>query len=301
MISKYINQYRKQRDYSIEKMAFLIGIEPLTLSNILREKSLPSMETALKLRSYFGPSIFSRYINQSINEFSPITRFILDGLELLEAKKYNYLIDHLDLKIVDPSSIDDINFYKYEKYRAVFLANYLFFTYNSTNEAISLLKQAYEIDKNDSICRPYFQEHISDARILINSAAFCIYNNEYDRALYQLKQCNLESITNPRLKIVYLSNLAYTHYLLGNYSLSLELSERCLHEDGCIHYPDLHIKLLYRKGVTSTIKSGEIEFFTFDYARFFARLTKHTELWDSLEINLKNVHNITLPDSNTNY
>lgn len=90
-----IKELRKERNFTQEKFAELINIEPQSLSNIERGKFAPSIETLQKIANVLEVQPYELYLFEQIEPLEQIRKTLVSAIEhndIVALRLYKYYL-----------------------------------------------------------------------------------------------------------------------------------------------------------------------------------------------------------------
>ena len=84
LVGKRVQEYRKQKSYTQDKLAEMIGIDTVSLSKIETGKNYPSPDTLKKIADALGINIYELFIQNTLKTNEDILKEIFSNIEKIK-------------------------------------------------------------------------------------------------------------------------------------------------------------------------------------------------------------------------
>ena len=84
LVGKRVQEYRKQKSYTQDKLAEMIGIDTVSLSKIETGKNYPSPDTLKKIADALGINIYELFIQNTLKTNEDLLKEIFSNIEKIK-------------------------------------------------------------------------------------------------------------------------------------------------------------------------------------------------------------------------
>ncbi len=84
LVGKRVQEYRKQKSYTQDKLAEMIGIDTVSLSKIETGKNYPSPDTLKKIADVLGINIYELFIQNTLKTNEDLLKEIFSNIEKIK-------------------------------------------------------------------------------------------------------------------------------------------------------------------------------------------------------------------------